>query len=55
MKEMTKRLEQAAQSSHTAPLGEKTQFIAKLTHELPHALERDARHVRFTFKDFIER
>lgn len=34
LKDMTQRLEQAAQSSHTAPLGEKTQFIAKLTHEL---------------------
>lgn len=34
IKEMTKRLEQAAQSSPESPLREKTQFIAKLTHEL---------------------
>ncbi len=34
IKEMTKRLEQAAQSSPESPFREKTQFIAKLTHEL---------------------
>ncbi len=34
LKDMARRLEQAPISGHTAPLGAKTQFIAKLTHEL---------------------
>ncbi|MCC7528480.1 MAG: hypothetical protein IT342_08160, partial [Candidatus Melainabacteria bacterium] len=34
LKEMARRLEQAAISGHTTALGSKTQFIAKLTHEL---------------------